>query len=357
MSDIVLRRRSRLPLYLVIALALAAAAWTGVWHFATGRLATALDTWIAREQQSGRDWACPERAITGFPLQIEISCAAPTLTLAGPDGATRISMLRLSTVAQLWQPNQADVAIVTPVFLTRPDGSVATLEAVAASAQLRVNPLDYPKVLDRLSLSLVEPALSVTAAGQQVAVARAGKAEANLRASAGRPKTDGAFDISASLRQLSVPALDALARSSDPVDADFAAIATGLDLPGRGNAPARLEAWRAGNGALDISRLVVAKGKAKIEAGGRLGLDAEHRAAGQLDAKVEGLDDVMKQFGVPTGALNIGSALSMFGAKKKQAEAQGESAPSLSIRLPLTLRDGRVLVGPLPTPVKLQPLY
>ena len=357
MTDIVLRKRSRLPAYLAAALLLAGAAWAGTWHFATARLAAALDTWIAREHEAGRDWACPERAISGFPLRIEIVCDAPTLTIAGADGATRIGARRIATVAQVWQPNQADVAITTPAFATRADGSVATLDAGGASAQLRVSPLDYPKVLDRLSLSFVDPVVTVTAAGQVAASARAAKVEAHLRATAGRAKADGAFDIAATVRQLNSPMLDALAKTGDPVEAELAALVIGLDLPGRGNGVARLEAWRLANGALDVTRLSLVKGAAKLETSGRLSLDAEHRAAGQIDVKAEGLDALLAQFGIPAAKLDIGSALSMLAGKKKQADPQAVATAAPSIRLPLVLREGRIYVGPIPTPVKLVPLY
>ena len=337
---------------------LLAAGWTGFWFYASDRVASGIDAWIAREAAAGRVWACPERALTGFPLRFELTCRSPSLVLTQSDGVTRAGLKGLTAVAQLYQPNQMDIDLTGPLSVTRPDAAQLTLDAAAMRAALRANLADYPNIFDRLSLSLDEPVLTVAPQGGPAQSARAARAEISLRSVPGRPAADGAFDLAAKISGASVPDLDALTQSADPAGLDLSARILKLDLPGKGSGAARLETWRAAGGALELNQSTLTKGGLELGASGRLALDAEHRLEGRVDASVAGADTLLKRFGIPVGTLDIGSALgNLLGGKKNKAP-EGESAQKQRvIRLPLSFSGGRVSVGPVSAPVRLTPLY
>ncbi len=75
------RRRSRFWLYgPFMLLVVLAAGWSAFWFYARGRIATEIDTALAREVERGRTWTCTDRSIGGFPFRIELRCNALSLT-------------------------------------------------------------------------------------------------------------------------------------------------------------------------------------------------------------------------------------------------------------------------------------
>ena len=52
------------------ALLLLAGGWALAWRWAAAETAQTLDDWMAREARVGRHWACPGRAVSGFPVHI-----------------------------------------------------------------------------------------------------------------------------------------------------------------------------------------------------------------------------------------------------------------------------------------------
>ena len=337
---------------------LLATGWTGFWYYASGRIGAGVDGWMAREAAAGRVWACPERALTGFPLRFELSCRSPSLVMTQSGGVMRAGLSGLTAVTQLYQPNQMDIDLTGPLSVTQPDAAQLTLDAATMHAGLRANLSEYPNIFDRLSVTLDEPVLTAASPGGPARSARAARAEIGLRSVPGRPAADGAFDLAVKISGAAVPDLDALTQSADPAGLDLSARILKLDLPGRGSGAARLEAWRAAGGALELNQSAFTKGALELGASGRLALDTEHRLEGRVDASVAGADTLLKRFGIPVGSLDIGSALgNLLGGKKNKAP-EGEGAQKQRvIRLPLSFNGGRVSVGPVSAPVRLTPLY
>ena len=334
------------------------AGWSAFWFYASGRVTSGLDDWIAREKAAGRTWACPDRVIQGFPLRFELSCRAPSLAVQNAEGQTLAGLGALTALAQIYQPNQMDMEIKGPLVIKRPGGGQTTLDAAAIRASLRANIADYPNIFDRLSLTADEPVLTLEGPGAAGASARAARAEVHLRAVAGRPAADGAFDITAKITDAAVPEIDAFTQTSDPASLDVTGRILRLNLPGKGNTAARLEAWRAAGGTLEITQAALTKGAVRIGATGLLALDGEHRADGRLDASLAGAETLLKRFGIPVGSLDISNALgNLLGGKRPKAPEGEGQGKERTIRLPLSFGNGRVSVGPVATPVRLSPLY
>src|SRR5215470_18198584 len=87
------------PFALVVVLAIL---WTGFWFSAVSVAETAIAGWRERESRSGRDYACSQQSVGGFPFRIEVRCADPDISLQRPDLKLRAS--DLVVLAQVYQP-------------------------------------------------------------------------------------------------------------------------------------------------------------------------------------------------------------------------------------------------------------
>lgn len=344
------RARLYWPLALLTILALA---WSGFWFYAAGRTESTIAAWLEREANHGRVWTCPQRQTAGYPFRIEVACVAPTFS--GPAGAARLdgSLGALKAYAQAWEPNHVLVDLDGPLKITRDDG--AALEM--AWSRLRLSLRGRPKALERLSLEGADGALSVGVGAEKLFGMRAAGFEAHMRQAPGR---DDAYDLALSLRKAAIPALDAFLDLPEPADVDFVGLSNHLVIAEKGNAAERLEIWRAAGGRLDPASLDVRKGATRVKLTGGLGLDAAHRVDGKLQLEGDGLAPLAKRFGLNLDMVAAGNLLDgLFGGKpRKDGEPRKEGEPKKAeLRLPLTLANGRVSIGPLRLPVTLTPLY
>ena len=128
-----------------------------------------------------------------------------------------------------------------------------------------------------------------------------------------------------------MPALDALSGNRDPGEIDARATLAPADAF-TGRLPADLERWRAAGGTLQLTSLRVDKGGAGLSAGGTLGLDEAHRPAGRVEATLTGFDRLLGPLASPLAGL--------LGMGRAGAGARG-------VPVVVTVRDGRVMLGPL----------
>ncbi|WP_243370375.1 DUF2125 domain-containing protein [Microvirga solisilvae] len=338
-------RRSRFWLYTpFILLLLVAIAWSVAWFVIRGRAADALDGWLAQEAQRGRQWACADRTITGYPFRIEIVCG----TLQLKQGAVTASFGRTEAVAQVYQPRLVIAEIEGPLRVT--DGKV-TVQGQWDLMQASIHAA--PNGLQRLSAAATAPKFTVTGLLPQEIVTSGQRLELHLRPNPSRA-AEKAYDAALSVAQANIPMLDQLIGGSEPTDlnADVTVTQT-AGFQGRPLAE-ELERWRKAGGTLDILMLSGAKGPRRIEAKGQLQLDEQHRPAGQLNLAASGLDGLI---GNITGNRAGGALLgALFGQNPR---AQGNNAkPQLTPLPPLNLNNGFLAMGPFVIPnVKLQPLY
>lgn len=339
------RRRSRFWLYLpFILLAVAAVAWSGFWLMVQGRVTEAVDRALAREAQQGRDWACADRAVTGFPFRIELRCSSLVLTSSRWGDAVRVQTGPAVAVGQIYTPDLVILQVTGPLQAKLPQERTLDLGWSRFEASLAHGNGDP----QRLSLALTDPSATLTTPGQPPETWKANAFEAHLRRNPTRPMGDQAIDVALSAKGSVLPALDAILGTTEPGDVSLEAVVTQAEAFRGGFNPQTLEAWRTASGQVEVTRLSSTKGPARVEAAGRFLLDETRRPAGQIQASLAGIRQIA---GVPVGGLMSGLGGLLGG--RLSAQLPG-AAPGLTPLPPIVVREGRVYLGPIRLP--LQPL-
>lgn len=361
------KRRSRLGLFLPYILLLLIAIGIGIfWFVARDRVETAMDDWMAREATQGRQWSCPERAITGFPLRFEISCNRPTFT--GVVDGQRISgeMAGLQAVAQIYDPNLAALNFIGPVTVRRGDGG-ETLRVGWTGLSMSVRRTS--EAFSRLSVMMKRPVITVIdAAGGEQVLGQAEAWEMHLRPDPSAPAAEDLWDVASHLSRATSPVIDAFFGNQDSLTVEFQGGVNHALLFRRGAGPAQLDAWRDAGGQLRVALLKLTRGAQVIEARGKLGVDSQRRPAGQLEVQAAGVSELLaritgRRSGVVGGLLAGG--LAMLGSQNRsgadaaqgpQTGPDGQTGPRLMALPPLVLANGQLMVGPFPV-LRLPPLY
>jgi hypothetical protein len=342
------RRGSRFWLFAPFAVVgLVIVAWCAAWFVIRNRTEEGLDAWLAREAAAGRQWTCADRSIGGFPSRVEVTCASIILRR----GALTATTGRVDAVAQIYRPRHVIVQAAGPLRVEE-DGRVVEGRWRQLDASVRTG----EEGLRQLSAIMQGADWRVTGATPEPVTANADRLEVHARPSPSR--TDESVDLVARASRAAVPLLDTALGSPDPANLELQARASqGLRLGAEPLGP-QLERWREAGGALDVVLLTLAKGTGRLEAKGRLGLDAERRVEGRLDASALGLETALRPLlGGDSRASLAAGLLGALGRGTQRPPAEG--APSgLQPLPPLRFEGGRVFFGPIPVPgVRLTPLY
>lgn len=339
------RRRSRFWLYgPFMLLVVLAAAWSAFWFYARGRIATEIDVALAREAERGRTWTCTDRSIGGFPFRIELRCNALSLTSTRWGDAVRVETGPAVAVGQIYSPGLVIIEASSPAKVTLPEGRVLDLTWTNLDASFAW------RSPERFALVASEPRGVLTTPGLTTENWGAATLEAHLRRNPTRPATDQAVDIAITAKGTILPPIDALLGNTEAGEIDLQATLTQAENFRKGFNPDALEGWRAANGAFELTRLVSTKGKARVDGSGQLQLDPLHRVAGDLQLAAAGIEQV--------GGLRIGNLLGGLGGILGGRGGNTATAPGLTTLPPVSLREGRVFIGPFRLPLQpLPPLY
>lgn len=348
-------RRFRLGLFLpYIVLALIVVAWSVGWFWIRGRAATEIDAWMAREASAGRNWACADRSLTGYPFRIELRCSAVTLDRS--DGRFRLGPS--TAVAQVYQPR---LVLFESAGSFHVEQGALTGDAAWSSLQGSVH--GASDGFTRASLVVSAPNVTVTGADPGPIAITGQHLELHARPTPGRYESEGAVDLSVRLMQAVLPRLDALTGNPAPADLSLDTTLTQATILRTGPVARELERWRRAGGTLDLTALSLAKGEQRVQAKGALALDEAHRPVGQLDLRAAGVDALVgsvvgQRFGSERGALVgqlVGGLLGL--GRRAEPDAQTDSAP-LKPLPPLKLVNGRLVFSGFPIPnVYLPALY
>ena len=125
-GSVTLRRSRRRPgaalMVPLLSAAILVLGWSVLWGVARQQAVAGLDNLLAREAAHGRVWSCPDRAVTGYPFRIALTCR--DVAFAGVvDGARAEGRLAgLSAEAWLYEPSSVVVALTGPMALATADG-------------------------------------------------------------------------------------------------------------------------------------------------------------------------------------------------------------------------------------------
>ena len=337
-------------------LVLVGAAWSGLWVFAEREAGRRVDAWIVTEAAQGRVWICPERAITGYPVALVLSCHNPVFTGQTSTGQTstghapgqgvRGSLAALTIEASLLHPRSLALDLVAPFTYRTAD---ARVDVTGAGTALHATLSGLPAIR------------AVTLRGSDVSVdGRFGQADRQGGRAAALDATftsapdqaDPTLDFAVALGAMAVPPLDALLGGTTPADVTFSGRLDQARADDARSPEEVMERWRCAGGHVDLVTSRLTRGPSQVIASGPLRLDDAHRPQGRLDARFVGMEPILARYGISGNLAGVGSLLgSLFGG-----HAQARTEPG-TLALPINLTNGRVAVGPIRTPIPLPPLY
>lgn len=329
-------RARRRALIAIALLALLCVVWSGIWYFAAGRTEDSIAEAISREEQNGRSFTCGSRRIFGFPFRMEVRCEDAKLAMASQGGQVTMTLPRLTGVAQVYDPTHIILIADGPLSVAAPGKPAMELSWKTLLASI----MPASNGFAQRDLVVEAPVLNLRD-GQTMTTSSADRLELHARRDPARAPADDAVEIAASLSHLSSPLADAIAGSADKLDAELdlsVSQANAALQHGPEGSPPPGERWRLAGGTVHIVKAGIVKGKLKAAVDGDMGIDEVHRATGRLDTSLEGADALLPRLGIPSAALGL---LRLGGG---------------SLRLPITLTNGKVAVGPIVV-ARLVPLY
>ncbi len=332
----------RLLIGFLAALAVLAAAHTGLWLFATGRLEDALAAWQAQNRAAGWTTSAGSPVRTGWPLAAAIE--VPDLSLAGgetdiPGGlAWRAAHTELAVA--FWQPRQLRIRIAGQQHLR-----LSGLPEVGFTAeQFEVTvPLDPGAPI--LSADLAASGLHAAVTGGSVDIATLAM-HTDDRPTAARG--EAALAMTGSAEAIGLPSAGEdrpWLFGSRIASISFDAALTG-PVPGVADLATRAAAWRDGGGTLALHRLALGWGPLGLSASATMTLDEHMQPAGTATARVVGYDATLDALAA-SGTLAPRAVLATKAILALLAKVPaGGGTPQ--VELPLTLNDRTVTAGRFP---------
>lgn len=155
------RRIRRAYLWIVAVVVLLFALLTGAWLYAANWIDQQAGLAIERAARSGVAIGCPNRAVTGYPFRIGVSCEA--VTVDAPADEFRMNGGAFRSAAQLYRPNRLVTELDGPVIIDAAAAPPLDLrwDLFQASVSAWTEGLDRFSVhVDRPSFATVAPAAS-----------------------------------------------------------------------------------------------------------------------------------------------------------------------------------------------------
>jgi len=294
------------PLIFVLVLA---AAWSGLWFYASGEAETRINAWQAEQAKAGRTFACGNQAVGGFPFRIEVRCTKVSVELKDAQPPIALKLNEILIVTQVWQPTMLIAEFTGPLTASDP-GQPPYLTAAWTVAQASVR--GTPQTPERASIALDDLKLTGAAPGNPP-LFDAKHAEFHARVQFGSWPQNPAIDLVTKL----VAATSGIHPiAAQPFDADILAVLHGMkDFALNKPLPARLREWQAAGGRLEIQNARLAQGDSLATATGLLALTQRGTLDGTLQLNAANIEKLL-----PT----------LTGGKGGPALALDRAAPALN---------------------------
>lgn len=327
-----------------IALGLAGLGWACAWLLLAREAEQALDRWIAEEKTRERVWACADRKFSGFPFRLTLDCSSPIFK--SPNGAIQSgAAAHLSASSSILARHQVEFKISAPMEMSGPEGrGSVTWSGLTGSL---VHGRDAPDMaVQAQDIRINEMSGHAEAWSGALASALA----IRIRKAADRAPGSGAQEVTLELEGLRARPADSLVGNEEPLRANMSAFVLNADAGAGGRFAEKIDRWSASGGRLLIKALTVEKGRSRMEASGDVSLDERRRPAGQVSLRLEGVQPILAQLNLPAAPLAIEGMLRGSGGRN------GAASLLENRTLPLEMRNGRLYIGPIRTPVVLPPL-
>lgn len=318
----------RLTLVCVALLAVATASYAGYWFYMAKAIARGLGPWQAAARAQGYDIDWRSAAVGGFPFAFRIDFTGVGI------GASRPTPFRATSAAAV-----ATASPLSPAswHITAPQGAAIDAPALLAGA--------YAATL-RAGFAQGSAGTTITIDAQRIAgrgladgyEAKSMTARLMLPPQPPTDHRDPALTLTASLDGSVLPPGLHVKR----IDALTLALTLRGAVPPGPLAPG-LAQWRDDGGTLDLDEAHVAMGGTTIDLNGTFALDQSMQPEGAMTASIAGADKAVDQV-VEAGGLAARYAGIIKSVLRAIASPDGKGGDA--IRLPLTLQDQRLYVGP-----------
>lgn len=319
-------RFARLPLMMLVGVAIAAAAWTAVWATARSHLLAEIDRRLALLADRGVVVACADRTLGGYPFRMELGCTSPGVEIR--DRGVVASAATMRVVAQVWDPRLILVELDGPgVGRDGDDRLTATWRSLRASLRWSGDGLRRVSIsaegLDATAKAVDRPAVHLAAA----------HVEAH-----GRPNGSGGRDLDLAL-SLAAAGLTVGDRTIGPPRSDVSLATTLVDFLPPGPGPAA-PAFAARGGLADPTRVSFAVGGIAVEGDGRLMLERSGTLDGAITLVARGLEGLADggAAGLGPEATTVLTGFALLGKASKDPARPGR-------RLEMIVDHGRVRIG------------
>jgi hypothetical protein len=329
------RRRGRGLRWLIVIAVAIPLLWVGYWFASRQIVLMAFGNAAESLGAGGRDLACANRALSGFPLRLDLDCG--NLVFNDREAGTAVTAPRITATAPLYRPGRVDASIASPLTIDAPPHGlslVASWESAVATADAGFGGLNAATItLDQIEV--------VPGAGENsTPFALVSADHATVTA---WPGSDGDFRFTLDANGIVIHQ-----ESGDglpPVTAAAELIALGLGGSLGTNPGRTLANWLADGGEVQVDRLALTMGDATAGATGRLRASAEGVLSGELNVRIVGLDQI------PALAERLG-----LGSKDRLTRIVGmASAITRAVPddprardVPVTIRNGVARVGLIP---------
>lgn len=320
----------RLPLLLAALVVLAGAAYAWYWFHVAAQLLQGVPTWAAAQRAQGYEIGWQALAVRGFPFAFRVHLDGATLRAERPFAYEAKSDAVVASAAPFdlrsWRVKAADgLALDAPTLL-------AGLDAAAFDGSVTLDG-------DATVVTLAAHELAGRGAMRGFAAA-AFDARITVPQRAPEDRRGTALSVSGTVKQASLPAIPTpLARTLETVS--LAASVRGPWSSGGFNQA--LLRWRDAGGTIEIENAHVVWGETVLDLEGTLALDDAMQPEGALTGTIAGADKAVDA-AVAAGAMPpryAGVAKSVLRAISAKDEAGTDA-----LRVPLTIQDQRLYIGP-----------
>lgn len=329
-------RRHRLPIGILLLVAVLAAGWTAAWAWARSRAVEVMDAQLARLATEGVTIVCPDRTVGGWPFRLEVACRDPGVEIPARGLGGSVAALRV--VAQIWDPHLVLVEADGPLVAEETGRGRMDAKWRRLSASLRW----HTGGIDRASLSVEGIDATARTSGGD------GRLKAEHLEAHGRTSGAGDRDLDLAV-SAAAAALEVGGRTIGPPrsDVDLATTLREMLPFGPGD---ELAAFAARGGRISPIRVGFAVGGVRVAGKGDLTLGGDGLLDGMISFAAQGLEAVVTApaaLGAETASLLGGFVL--LGKASQDPDLPGR-------RLDLVIDHGHPRFGRIQLP-PLAPLF
>jgi hypothetical protein len=327
----------RLSLAAVVLAALAALGG-GFWVYMAHSLEAGIARWTEDRRAEGWRIGHAGMSVSGFPSRWRARIDKPVATGPGTLAATWTAPV-VYVEHEPWRPRH--VRIVAPGAQRIDWAGDRTAEFGASHAEALVHVSERGRI-QRIDTRF-ENVTMMPAGYAAIRVARMETGIAPDEAGASRSNPRPGLVVRAELFDLILPEAQNSALGRNIGQISLNATVLGPLAPGR--LPEALTIWRDGGGTLEVAKLMLGWGPLSASGDGTLALDEALQPVGAMTAKLAGYEETLQAL-IQAGIVRAKhGALVNFGLNAIASRPADGGAPY--IEAPLTIRDGRLFVGPV----------